>query len=66
MVRDLDGHITGFDGVATFVATAGTGSVGIDGGLTYGPDDVLFFTTFADNKIGQLKPGSTTPDHTSI
>jgi hypothetical protein len=58
VTRDADNHIVGFSGTATQVATAPN----IDGGLAYGPGGVLFFTTFSNNMLGQLKPGSTTPD----
>ncbi len=55
--RNCANHITGFAGPATFFATAAN----IDGGLTYGPDDVLFFTTFSNNNLGQILPGATEP-----
>lgn len=63
--RGPDNHISGFKGPATVYAAAGgiPGSGGgIDGGLAYGPGKVLFFTSFDDNSIGQLKPGSRTVD----
>lgn len=61
--RNIEGFITGFVcGDAQFVADAFGTSGGIDGGLTFGPGDVLFYTTYASNQIGQIKPGSTTPD----
>lgn len=56
--RDCDNHITGFVGRAQPFATASN----IDGGLTYGPQNVLFFTTYNNNMLGQIEPGSTTPD----
>jgi len=62
VVRDANGHITGFSGPATFYANANGVSGGIDGGLAYGPGSVLFYTTYADNRVGQLKPGSVNPD----
>ena len=62
ITRDADGHITGFDGRRTVVASAPGVTGGIDGGLTFGPGGVLFYTTFRDNRLGQIKPGSTTPD----
>ncbi len=34
----------------------------IDGGLQYGPNNVLFFTTYSTNTLGQVRPGSTSPD----
>jgi hypothetical protein len=62
VVRDGQGHITSF-GPATFFASApGTGFGGIDGGLSYGPGGVLFYTSYSSNEIGQIKPGSVAPD----
>lgn len=61
--RDAGGHVSGFDcGPATFFADAPGATGGIDGGLAYGPDGVLFYSTYNDNRIGQIKPGSTAPD----
>lgn len=57
LVRDAQGRITGF-GSSSTVATVG----GNDGGLAYGPGNVLFFTWYSANQLGQLKPGSTTAD----
>lgn len=65
VTRDSNNRITGYSGEASFVSEAvglGTGDFpGADGGLVFGPDNVLFFTTF-DNTLGQILPGSTTPD----
>jgi hypothetical protein len=58
VIRDGNGHITGFNGTATLFATAPQ----IDGGLAYGPGNVLFATGYPNNAIMQFKPGSTTPD----
>ncbi|QNN23834.1 hypothetical protein HED60_16675 [Planctomycetales bacterium ZRK34] len=59
VVRDAANHITGFNGSASLFSTAPN----IDGGLSYHPDNgVLFFTTYSNNMLGQIKPGSTTPD----
>jgi PEP-CTERM motif len=58
VLRDADGHITGFNGTATQYAIAPN----IDGGLTFGPGGVLFYTAYPTNQIGQIKPGSTNPD----
>jgi len=60
VVRDADGHITGFSGTAATVASA----MNIDGGLEYGPGGNLFFTQYYMDSISQLKPGSTSPDET--
>jgi hypothetical protein len=63
VTRDADGHITGFSGTAVKIANApGTPTHGIDGGLAYGPDNVLFYTTYSDNQCGQIMPGSMNPD----
>lgn len=61
LTRDANMNITGLSGTATKYADAPY----IDGGLTYGPVGVLFYTTNrgtlpGTNSIGQFKPGSTT------
>ncbi|MFO0828563.1 MAG: dockerin type I domain-containing protein [Phycisphaerales bacterium] len=62
VTRDAQGHITGFAGGAAFFADAyGLGRGGIDGTLAYLPNGVLAYTTFPDNYLGQLAPGSSTP-----
>lgn len=55
--RGTNNSITGF-GAPTLFATAPN----IDGGLTFGPNGVLFYTGFPNNVIGQIKPGSSAPD----
>ncbi|MCC6358629.1 MAG: hypothetical protein IT450_07795 [Phycisphaerales bacterium] len=61
--RDAESHMLGFDcGGSTFFADANGVTGGIDGGLAYGPGDVLFYTTYSDNHLGQIRPGSTGPD----
>jgi len=68
VTRDSNGHINGFASPAFFYAQAygapgnGPDVGGIDAGLTYGPTDVLFYCTFEDNKIGELKSTSYIPD----
>src|SRR5664279_339996 len=62
VTRGTAGHITGFTGSATLFSTAPY----IDGGLTYGPGGVLFYTGYPNNTIGQIKPGSTSPDRIDI
>jgi hypothetical protein len=57
VIRDSDGHITGFDPAVTVFATTPEGSC-----CTYGPNDVLFYTTWPTNTLCQIKPGSTFPD----
>ncbi|MBX3381828.1 MAG: hypothetical protein KF805_17170 [Phycisphaeraceae bacterium] len=61
VTRDAEGAIDGFDGDAVIFASAPQ----IDGGLAYGPDNVLFFSGFPTNTIGQIKAGSTSPDKTT-
>ncbi len=58
VVRGSGNHITGFSGSATLFSTAPN----IDGGLAYGPGGVLFYTAFPNNQIGEIKPGSSSPD----
>ncbi len=63
LVRGADNHVSGFSGgSATLVAAANGSTGGIDGGLAYGPGNVLFYTSYSDNRLGQIKPGSTGPD----
>ena len=61
VVRDGNGHITGFSGDPTFVANAD----GNDGGADFAPNGTLFVTTYGatvGNRILEYKPGSTDPD----
>ena len=58
VTRDADGHINGFTGDAVQVATA----VNCDGGLAYGPGNVLFYARWPSNELGQIKPGSAITD----
>lgn len=60
VTRDGEGHITGFTGQAEHLADAPN----IDGGLAYGPGDVLFYSRYDPGvaEIGQIKPGSDTTD----
>jgi hypothetical protein len=60
VVRGADNHITGFAGDATVFAEAAFN----DGGVTYGPDNVLFLARYGStlNEIGQTKFGSSTTD----
>jgi hypothetical protein len=60
LTRDVNGHIISFGAVAQF-STAPQ----IDGGLQFGPGGVLFFTGYPSNTVGQIKPGSTSPDKTT-
>ncbi len=58
VTRDADGHINGFAEPAVQVATAAN----CDGGLAYGPTDVLFYARWPNNQLGQIKPGSAITD----
>jgi len=60
LIRDAEGHISGFATSAIFFAHAPDN----DGGLAYAPNGTLFFTKYIDNKVGEIKPGSTDPDFT--
>lgn len=60
ITRGADNHITGFSGPASVYATAPF----IDGGLTFGPGGVLFFTGYPTNTLGEIKPASSAPDAT--
>ncbi len=60
VVRGAGNHITGFTGSATQFCTAPY----IDGGLVFGPGNVLFATGWNANLLHQVKPGSTAPDKT--
>jgi hypothetical protein len=53
-------NVVGFVGSATRVASAPN----IDGGLAFGPEGVLFATTFSNNNLLMIEPGSTVPDRT--
>jgi hypothetical protein len=56
--RDEENHVVGFVGTAERYAAAEYN----DGGVTYGPDDVLFLARWPVNELGQLEPGSTAAD----
>jgi hypothetical protein len=59
ITRDADGHINGFAGPATSFATASQ----CDGGLAYGrANDVLFYSRWPTNELGEIKVGSTMTD----
>jgi hypothetical protein len=58
LVRDAQGHITGFSGTASFFAAAAFN----DGGVRYGPSDVLFLARWPVNELGQTAPGSSLTD----
>jgi hypothetical protein len=56
--RDARGHITGFTGTAKRFADAAYN----DGGIAYGPGNVLFLARWPVNQLGQTKPGSGVTD----
>ncbi|MEL7039701.1 MAG: pre-peptidase C-terminal domain-containing protein [Cyanobacteria bacterium J06592_8] len=77
LLRDPDTNsITGYAGPATFLANAPGINItnpdvetdpdievgGLDGGLVVAPNGTLLYTTWFDNSIGQILPGSTDPD----
>lgn len=63
VARDANGHITGFSGPAAYYAAAGKPMAGgIDGGLAYGPDNILFYTSFPDNRLGEIQSGGSSKD----
>ena len=57
LVRNGQGAIAGFGTAVPVIAVGGT-----DGGLAFGPNQVLFSTEFGSNRLNQTKPGSTTVD----
>ena len=59
VMRDGGNHITGFSGVASvYIDPAGYNN----GGVVYGPGDVLFLARWPVNELGQVKPGSVVTD----
>lgn len=58
VVRDGSNHITGFSGPANYFAECAYN----DGGVVYGPGDVLFTARWPVNQLGQHKPGSVLTD----
>jgi hypothetical protein len=58
VTRDPQGHINGFAGSgASFVAAPN-----IDGGVDYGPGNVLFIARWPSNQLGLYRPGSAAAD----
>jgi hypothetical protein len=55
VTRDAKGHINGFAGTATVYAAAPN----VDGGVDYGPGNVLFVARWPTSELAQYKPGST-------
>jgi hypothetical protein len=58
VARDAQGHINRFVGTGRVFAAAPN----IDGGLEYGPGNVLFAARWPTNALGEMKPGSTAAD----
>lgn len=58
LARDTLGRITSF-GCAAISSFASAPN--IDGGLFFGPGNVLFYTGYPNNVIGQIAPGATAP-----
>ncbi len=58
VTRDAQGHINGFAGSGTVLAAAPN----IDGGVDYGPGNVLFIARWPTDQLALYKPGSTAAD----
>jgi hypothetical protein len=58
VMRGAGSHITGFSGSASMFAAAAFN----DGGVAYGPGNVLFLARWPNNEIGETKPGSAATD----
>jgi len=58
LIRDAQGHITGFAGPGVYFASAEYN----DGGVCYGPGNVLFCARWPVNGLGQYRLGSAAPD----
>ena len=58
VTRNGSNHITGFTGTA---AVFSEGQYN-DGGVVFGPGNVLFYTRYPTNEVGEVKPGSATTD----
>ena len=61
LTRDVNGNISGFGAVTQF-STAPY----IDGGLAFGPGGDQFYTAYPTNSLGEIKPGSTSPDDVAL
>ena len=63
VIRDANNHIIGFSGTARLYPGP-TSQIGQsnDGGVVFGPQNVLFVTRYPGNQIEQSKLGSTTPN----
>src|SRR5215470_2767767 len=63
VIRDANMHITGFSGTASVypIPQAAIGQFN-DGGVAFGPQNVLFVTRYPVNQLEQSKVGSSAPD----
>ncbi len=61
VIRDANGHITGFSGTAQLYPDSSS-RIGQynDGGVAFGPENVLFVTRYPVNELEQSTPGSAT------
>jgi PEP-CTERM motif len=59
VTRGAGNHITGFTGTPTPIGTVGAYN---DGGVTYGPEGILFTSRWPVNELGQTKSGNTAED----
>jgi hypothetical protein len=56
VMRDSDDQIIGFGTASLFAKAPGIGEGGVDASIAYSPnEDVLFYTSYPDNSIGQIK-----------
>jgi len=63
VVRGTNNHIVSFTGTATpYPDPNSTIGVNNDGGVTFGPGNVLFVTRYPNNELEETKPGSSAPD----
>lgn len=58
VLRGEQGHVIGWGCAATEVYSS---APAIDGGLSFGPGGVLFYSTYPNNTVGQVRPGETEP-----
>src|SRR5262249_3403058 len=58
--RDACGHIVGFAGNATVVANTPY----VDANLLWGPNGVLFYSQWPENKLSELLPNQMAPAYT--
>ncbi len=63
VVRGTNMHIVAFTGTASVYPVAGS-TIGQnnDGGVVFGPGNVLFVARYPSNQLEETKPGSTAPD----